>query len=93
MTSRHTPTTPWRSAGAVDTTQSPHAMLRPVPIRAITLGDGFWKPRLDTNRTAGIFGFLEWLDEDDQVAPFREFAHFARTGDDSAIASLSLIHI
>ena len=87
MTSRHTPTAPWRSAGAVDTTHSPHAMLRPVPIRAITLGDGFWKPRLDANRTAGIFAFLEWLDEDDQVAPFREFAHFARTGDDSAIAS------
>jgi DUF1680 family protein len=76
----------WRNAGAVDTRNSPHAVLRSVPIGAVTMGDGFWKPRLDANRKAGIFGFLEWLDEDDQVAPFREFEHFARTGDDSRIA-------
>ncbi len=76
----------WRNAGAVDTSESPHAVLRSVPIGAVTMGDGFWKPRLDANRKAGIFAFLEWLDEDDQVAPFREFAHFARTGDDSRIA-------
>ena len=85
MTAQHTSASSWRTAGAVDTTYSPHAVLRPVPIRAITMGDGFWKPRLDANRTAGIFAFLNWLDEDDQVAPFREFAHFARTGDDSRI--------
>ncbi len=87
MTPHHVSVSPWQSAGTVDTTHSPHAKLRPVPIRAVTLRDGFWKPRLDANRTVGILAFLEWLDEDDQVAPFREFAHFARTGDDSKLAS------
>ncbi len=75
----------WRQAGAVDTTDSPHARLRPVPIHAVTMGDGFWKPRMEGNRTSGIAAFLAWLDEDGQVAPFRAFAHFARTGDASRI--------
>ena len=75
-----------RTPGAVDTTGSPYALLRPVPIRAVTMGDGFWKPRMDANRKSGIFAFLEWLDQDNQVSPFREFAHFARTDDDSLIA-------
>ena len=56
----------WRNAGAVDTRNSPHAVLRSVPIGAVTMGDGFWKPRLDANRKAGIFGFLEWLVSEDQ---------------------------
>ena len=50
------------------------------------MGDGFWKPRLEGNRQSGIAAFLAWLDEDGQVAPFRAFAHFARTGDPSRIA-------
>ena len=75
----------WRLAGAVDTTDSPHARLRPVPIHAVTMGEGFWKPRMEGNRTAGIAAFLAWLDEDGQVAPFRAFAHHARTGDASRI--------
>ena len=75
----------WRLAGAVDTTDSPHARLRPVPIHAVTMHDGFWKPRLEGNRTSGIAAFLAWLDEDGQVAPFRAYAHFARTGDTSRI--------
>ena len=49
------------------------------------MGDGFWKPRMEGNRTSGIAAFLAWLDEDGQVAPFRAFAHYARTGDSSRI--------
>ncbi|MFA0774143.1 MAG: hypothetical protein KEFWMYNX_002179, partial [Candidatus Fervidibacter sp.] len=30
----------------VDTSKSPHAKLRPVPIRAVKLRDRFWQPRL-----------------------------------------------
>lgn len=77
----------WRLAGAVDTTDSPHARLRPVPIHAVTMrDDSFWMPRMEGNRTAGIAAFLAWLDEDGQIAPFRAFAHYARTGDSSRIA-------
>jgi len=34
----------------VDTTHSPHARQRPVPITAVTLTDEFWSPRLRINR-------------------------------------------
>lgn len=78
-------TSQWENAGAADTTRSPNAVMRPVPVHAVEIDDGFWKPWLDANRTQGIFSFLNWLDEDDQVSPFREFAHFARTGDASRI--------
>ena len=87
MSTAHLPELPWQAAGAVDTSHSAHARLRPVPIHAVTMGDGFWKPRMEGNRTSGIAGFLAWLDEDGQVAPFRAYAHFARTGDSSRIAA------
>ena len=89
MSTTHLPELPWQAAGAVDTSHSAHARLRPVPIHAVTMGDGFWKPRMEGNRTSGIAGFLAWLDEDGQVAPFRAYAHFARTGDSSRIAARS----
>ena len=61
-----------------------HAVLRPVVISAVTMYDGFWRLRMAGNRN-GIDAFLEWLDRDDQTAPFRAFAHFARTGNTSDI--------
>lgn len=38
----------------IDTSQSPHARLKPVPVQAVTLHDGFWKPRIQANHRAGI---------------------------------------
>jgi DUF1680 family protein len=38
----------------VDTTLSSHAVLRPVPLTAVTLTDDFWQPRRDANRTRTI---------------------------------------
>ena len=70
----------WRNAGVVATGRSPHAALRPVPIRAVTLGDGFWRPRLEANRDAGIPSFLKWLERDDQTAPFPAFARHGPDG-------------
>ena len=39
----------WRDAGVVDTRRSPHAKLHPVPVRAVTIGEGFWSKRRATN--------------------------------------------
>src|SRR5438874_344373 len=71
-----TPAHPVRpcDAGVVATGASPHATLRPVPIHAVTLRDGFWRPRLRANRERGIPRFLAWLDRDDQTAPFSAFS-------------------
>lgn len=66
--------TKWENAGVVCTANSPYALLKSVPIRAVTLREGFWKPRLEANRDNGIPAFLAWLDRDDQTAPFRAYA-------------------
>ena len=34
----------------VDTSRSPHALLRPVPLGAVRLTDSFWEPRRRRNR-------------------------------------------
>ena len=60
----------WSDAGVVATGASPHARLRPVPLRAVALGDGFWRPRREANHRAGIPSFLAWLDRDEQTEPF-----------------------
>lgn len=46
----------------VDTSHSPAARLKPVPVSAVRFSDGFWKNRLHLNQTRGIprlFGLLE----------------------------------
>ena len=70
----------------VDTTASRHAVLRPVPIVAVRLETGFWRPRMEANRKAGIPAFLKWLERDEQTAPFPAFARAEASGDDSLIA-------
>jgi hypothetical protein len=41
-------TTAWKDQGIVHTANSPHAKLHDVPIRAVTVGDGFWAQRRKT---------------------------------------------
>ena len=40
----------------VDTSKSPHALLKPVPIGAVRLSDEFWRPRIIRNHEATIPG-------------------------------------
>jgi len=44
----------WRDAGVIDLSRSPFAKLKPVPVRAVTIQDGFWSRRRNTNLTASI---------------------------------------
>lgn len=55
----------------VDTARSPHARLRPVPVGAVRMGDGFWRPRMEANRTTAIPRLLELLEEHGVVDNFR----------------------
>ncbi len=64
----------WRDAGVVDTARSPHAKLRPVPVRAVTMKDGFWLPRMEANRTRAIPKLLELLEENGVVDNFRRIS-------------------
>jgi len=71
-------------AGVVDTSVSSNSLLRPIPIHAVTMGDGFWRSRMKANK-GGFPTLLAWLDKSNQTAPFRAFSRYARSGDDSGI--------
>ena len=86
LDSRHIPH--WREAGVVSTVASPFAPLKPVPVQAVTMGDGFWKSRMDASRRNGIPSFLAWLDIDDQTAPFRAYAAGDRAGIQAGLETL-----
>jgi len=38
----------WQDAGVVSTMNSPFCKLKPVPVRAVRMNTGFWKPRMET---------------------------------------------
>ena len=44
----------WRNAGVIDLSNSPYAKLKTVPIRAVTIEDGFWSQRRKTNVASSI---------------------------------------
>jgi DUF1680 family protein len=48
------PLTPWKDVGVIDLSHSPFAKLKSVPVRAVTIKDGFWSKRRKTNLTASI---------------------------------------
>jgi DUF1680 family protein len=50
-------------AVVVDTAGSPHARLAPVPLDAVSLEDGYWKPRRELNRNVVIPGQFRLCEE------------------------------
>ena len=44
----------WKDAGVVDVSRSPFAKLRPVPVRAVVIEEGFWSSRRQTNLASSI---------------------------------------
>jgi hypothetical protein len=55
----------------VDTTKSPHARLKPVPVSAVTLTDAFWAPRLRINREVTLPTQYRLLEETGRLDNFR----------------------
>ncbi len=62
------------SAVVVDTTQSPHARLRSVPINAVQLQDEFWEPRRRINREATLPAQYQQCEDSGRVDNFRRAA-------------------
>ena len=58
----------------VDTTRSPHARLRPVPITAVRLSDTFWEPRRQINRRETIPGQYAHCEATGRLDNFRRAA-------------------
>jgi DUF1680 family protein len=55
----------------VDTTKSPRARLKPVPVSAVTLRDQFWAPRLRTNYQVMLPAQFRYLEETGRLDNFR----------------------
>jgi uncharacterized protein len=62
------------AAQVVDTSRSPHARLRAVPVKAVDMGDGFWAPRMAVNVERSIPTLLDLLEEHGVVDNFRRLA-------------------
>ena len=58
----------------VDTEHSPHAELKPVPLAAVTLTNGFWAPRLAINREITLPAQYQQLESTGRLDNFRRAA-------------------
>src|SRR5579862_2131076 len=58
----------------VDTSRSPYARLRPVPVDAVTLDDAFWEPRREINRTTTLPSQYRLCEETGRINNFRRAA-------------------
>ena len=64
----------WKDQGVVYPSISTYCKLHPVPIRAVRVEEGFWKPRIEANRCRGIPRLLEFLEEHGVVDNFRRIS-------------------
>ena len=64
----------WKDQGILNLEHSPKAVMHPVPVRAVTLTDGFWYARRKTNVERSIPVMLQLLEEHGVVDNFRRLS-------------------
>jgi hypothetical protein len=62
---------PWRDQGVLNLAMSPYAKLHTVPVRAVTIEDGFWSKRRKTNVESSIPSMRVELEEHGRMDNFR----------------------
>ena len=62
---------PWQDQGPVHTRRSPHARLHDVPVRAVTMQEGFWSARMRANVERSLPTLLELFEQKGIVDNFR----------------------
>ena len=65
---------PWRDQGVLFLKRSPYARLKDVPVRAVTMGEGFWAARRRVNVERSIPTLLELLEANGIVDNFRRLS-------------------
>lgn len=65
------PAADWRSQGILHLERSPYARLKNVPVRAVSLADGFWTARRKANLERSIPSLLELLEQHGVIDNFR----------------------
>lgn len=66
-----TDTPTWKDQGVENLAKSPHAKLRDIPVRAVTITGGFWGPRREINVTRSIPTMHDLLEANGRMNNFR----------------------
>src|SRR5499427_1218527 len=66
-----TDTPHWKDQGIENLAKSPHAKLRDIPVRAVTITGGFWGPRREINVTRSIPTMHDLLETNGRMNNFR----------------------
>ena len=61
----------WKDQGIENLAKSPHAKLRNIPVRAVTITGGFWAPRREINVTRSIPTMHDLLEANGRMENFR----------------------
>lgn len=61
----------WKNQGVENLAKSPHAKLRNIPVRAVTITGGFWGPRREINVTRSIPTMHDLLEANGRMNNFR----------------------
>jgi len=69
-----TDTPNWKDQGIENLAKSPHAKLRDIPVRAMTVTGGFWGPRREINVTRSIPTMHDLLEANGRLNNFRRLA-------------------
>src|SRR5438309_2245497 len=64
----------WKDQGIENLAKSPYSRLHNVPVRAVTIGSGFWGRRRDTNVTKSIPSMHDLLESNGRLINFRRLA-------------------
>jgi DUF1680 family protein len=65
---------PWRDQGVIDLSKSPYAKLHTVPVRAVTIRDGFWAERRKIAVEKSIPSIWKLIEEHGYVDNFRRLS-------------------
>jgi DUF1680 family protein len=63
--------TDWKDQGVENLAKSPHAKLRDIPVRAVTISGGFWGPRREINVAKSIPSMHDLLESNGRMNNFR----------------------
>jgi uncharacterized protein len=66
-----TPSLPWRDQGVLNLSNSPYAKLHNIPVRAVTIEEGFWSRRRKTNVERSIPTMREELERHGRMDNYR----------------------
>ena len=64
----------WKDQGIENLAKSPHAKLRNIPVRAVTIQTGFWSPRRATNVASSIPSMHDLLESNGRIVNFQRLS-------------------